>query len=186
MFGGTRKANWGLIITVLALHIALSVWINLYGFRAGLLDVWLFGGLINSTLVANVLLLAVVVVGLLFGLGRLRPRDVGLYRQQLTTALLGGLITWAISQVVAVVAALYSGSVSANPLWHDEGGAAIAGYLIGQLFGNALYEEIVFRGFLFVQLSLHFGSRTLHRSGFVWALVVSQAIFALSHVPNRM
>jgi len=58
------------------------------------------------------------------------------------------------------------------------------GYLIGQLFGNALYEEIVFRGFLFVQLLLHFNRPVRRRFSFAAALVISQVIFALSHVPN--
>lgn len=60
----------------------------------------------------------------------------------------------------------------------------MAGSLTGELFGNALYEEVVFRGFLFVQLSLYFGSRLHKWVGFVCALVVSQAVFALQHVPN--
>lgn len=187
MFEGTKKASWELIVAVLIVHTVLTVWINLYGFRAGLLDVWLFGGLINSTLAANLLLLAVVVVGLLFGLGRLRLGDVGLYRRQIATALLGGLVVWTIFQLVALVMALMSGTMSINSLWRDEGSAAAAGYLVAQLFGNSLYEEIVFRGFLFVQLLLHFSSRFSRRwVSLTSALVLSQAIFALSHVPNRL
>ena len=143
----------------------------------------MFDGLINSTLVANLLLLTVVVVGLLFGLGQLRPSDVGLYRQQIAPALLGGVIFWAGLQLVAFLVTLVSGSLAVNPLWHDEGGAAAVGYLIEQLFGNAFYEEIVFRGFLFVQLLLRFNRKWV---SFTLALVVSQAVFALTHLPNRI
>ncbi len=171
---------------MLVVYVALSIWINLYGFRAGLLDVELFGGLINSTLVANLLLLAVVVVGLLFGLGRLRPSDVGLYRQQIVPALLGGMTIWVGFQLVALVVALISGSVAMSSLWRGEGNAAIAGQLISELFGNSLVEEIVFRGFFFVQLLLRFGRFSRKWVGLTLALVVSQAVFALLHIPNRL
>ena len=186
MLGTTKKASWWLIGVVLFVDIALKIWINLYGFRGGLLDVKLFSGLINSTLVANLLLLAVVVVGLLFGLGRLRPSDVGVYQRQILPALLGGVIFWAGLQLVAFLVTLVSGSLAVNPLWHDEGGAAAVGYLIEQLFGNAFYEEIVFRGFLFVQLLLCFNRLARKWVGFTLALVVSQAVFALMHLPNRI
>ncbi len=182
----TKKATWWLIGLVLIVYVALSIWINLYGFRLGLLDVELFDGLINETLVANLLLLAIIVVGLLFSLGQLRPRDVGLYRQQIVPALLGGVVFWICLQLVALLAALVSGSLAVNPLWYDEGGVVMAGYLISELFGNSLYEEIVFRGFFFVQLLLCFNRLPRKWLGFTLALVISQAVFALMHLPNRI
>lgn len=182
----TKKTKGWLISLVLIVHVALSIWINLYGFRAGLLDVRLFDGLINETLVANLLLLAIVVVSLLFGLGRLRPSDVGLHRQQIVPALLGGVIFWVGLQLVALVTALVSGSLAVNPLWHDKNGAAVAGTLISEIFGNSLYEEIVFRGLLFVQLLLYFSRFPRKWLGFTLALALSQAVFALTHLPNRI
>ena len=151
-----------------------------------MLDVELLGGLIDPTLIAGLLSIAVLVVGLLFGLGRLRPSDVGLYQRQVLPALLIGFIIWVILQLVAFLVTLVSGSLAANPLWHDEGGAAAVGYLIEQLFGNAFYEEIVFRGFLFVQLLLRFNRLARKWVGFTLALVASQAVFALMHLPNRI
>lgn len=181
-----KKTNGWFIGLVLVVYAALSIWINLYGFRAGLLDVELFNGLINSTLVANFLLLVVVVIGLLFGLGRLRPSDVGLYRRQIVPALLTGVVIWVIFQLVALIAAFFSGSVSINSLWRDEGGAAVAGRLIGQLLGNALVEEIVFRGFLFSQLLLRFDRLPRRWISLTLTLVISQSVFALLHIPNRV
>jgi len=105
-FEESKKVGWGLIVAVLTVGIALSVWINLYGFREGLLDVWLFDGLINATLAANLLSVAVVVIGLLSGVGRLCFKDVGLHRRQIATALLGGLTVWSTLQPSALAVAL--------------------------------------------------------------------------------
>jgi membrane protease YdiL (CAAX protease family) len=59
----------------------------------------------------------------------------------------------------------------------------MVGLLIAQLFGNALYEEILFRAVLLDQLALKLQDR---RVGFPLALVGSQTGFALLHVPNRL
>lgn len=53
------------------------------------------------------------------------------------------------------------------------------------MFGNALLEEIVFRGFLFVQLFLLCGKIKHHPFRVTAAMLISQTIFALMHVPNR-
>jgi membrane protease YdiL (CAAX protease family) len=66
--------------------------------------------------------------------------------------------------------------------------AATFGELFGQLFGNALYEEVLFRGVLLVQMVLWLApssGRVERRS--LWAgLLGSQAVFALQHIPNRL
>jgi membrane protease YdiL (CAAX protease family) len=57
------------------------------------------------------------------------------------------------------------------------------GLLAAQLFGNALYEEILFRAVLLDQLVLKLRDC---QWGFLLALVGSQTIFAVLHVPNRL
>ncbi len=65
---------------------------------------------------------------------------------------------------------------------------AVLGGLIGQLGGNALYEEIAYRGFLFPQVWARLAARWPARPGraLVAALLGSQALFALRHVPIRI
>ncbi len=72
--------------------------------------------------------------------------------------------------------------------WAEVGTLTLVGMLISQLFGNALAEEIVFRGFLLSQLYIKFrGDRTSARGGaLVKALILSQAIFSLMHLPIRL
>lgn len=70
-----------------------------------------------------------------------------------------------------------------NPSWAEVGVGAILGLLVAQLFGNALYEGVLFRAVLLNQLVLKLRDR---RWGFPLALVGSRTIFALLHVPNRL
>jgi membrane protease YdiL (CAAX protease family) len=60
------------------------------------------------------------------------------------------------------------------------------GALLAQLFGNALAEETIYRGFLLPQtwlklpIAQHPGWRLL------LTVLISQGVFALSHIPNRI
>jgi hypothetical protein len=76
---------------------------------------------------------------------------------------------------------LARGWTDVNVLWK-------AGELTNQLLGNALNEEIVFRGFLLTQLVLLLRARWPQqpRAAFVVALVIVSAIFAVLHVPTRL
>lgn len=58
-------------------------------------------------------------------------------------------------------------------------------FLAAQLFGNALYEEVAFRGFLLPQFFRRF-RRLGPAAAFVLAPLLSQLLFALAHVPNRL
>lgn len=63
------------------------------------------------------------------------------------------------------------------------------GGFVGQVFGNALYEETVYRGFLLPQFAKKFTplSRSESpRTAFLLALLISQTVFTLVHVPGRL
>jgi hypothetical protein len=91
---------------------------------------------------------------------------------------------WAAIQVLgAAVAYVQTGTVALDPLWSTAGVGAVLGLLVAQLFGNALFEEVLYRAVLLDQLVLKLRDR---RRGFLLALVGSQAVFSLLHVPNRL
>jgi membrane protease YdiL (CAAX protease family) len=74
-----------------------------------------------------------------------------------------------------------------NPDWTIYGAGFMIGLLLTQILGNALFEEIAYRGFLFPQLYLRLTSlRERPWKRFALALLISQAAFALSHIPNRI
>lgn len=137
-----------------------------------------------NTLTANLVGLALLVVGMLFVSARLKPGDVGLRARDIGSGLSFAVAYFGLSQVALLAFASLNGMEVVN-LWVRAGAAAIAYLLLAQLVGNALYEEIAFRGFLLPQLFLKF-RRVGVAAAFVLAPIASQALFALAHVPNRL
>ena len=62
----------------------------------------------------------------------------------------------------------------------------LTGNIIGQLFGNSLLEEMIFRGILLIQFYLIFIRRHSNKLSFFFSIIVSTIIFALLHIPNRL
>ncbi len=146
-------------------------------------------GLINRTLLANAAALLLVVGLVIMRLGGMRARDLGLVPSKLGVAALCTVALWLVVQATEVVIEFaVHGQVALDPTWSRYGVLPVFGVLIGQLFGNALYEEIVYRGFLFAQLVVHFRNRwgSQGRRAVVVALVVSQGLFAVRHIPIRL
>ncbi len=133
--------------------------------------------------------LIVIVGGLYFGVARLRPRDVGLRRSTFLPGLAWTLVAWLTIQVIAGAADLLAfGHLTLNATWRVYSVVAVLGiFLFDQLLGNSLFEEIVWRGFLLPQLALKF-ERRMRRPAVRWtaAILVSQALFALYHIPIQI
>jgi hypothetical protein len=186
-----RLVSWRLLGAVLAVEVLLTIFINLVLFRSAWAATTVFGpvraatgGLVTATLLVNLLDVAVVVAGLLIIVGGLGWKDLGLDRSELPVAIGVTIGLWVALQAFAAgISLAQTGTVRINPSWDEVGVGAILGLLVAQLFGNALYEEILFRGVLLDQLVLKLQDR---RWGFPLALVGSQTIFALLHVPNRL
>ena len=146
------------------------------------------GGILTGTLVVGLGMILLLIYGVCLRLGRLRPYDIGWIPAHLRSGIIFTLTLWAAAQVVHLSAGLAAqGSIALAPSVESQGFGVLLGILIGQLFGNALFEELAYRGFLFPQLYLR-----IHGSGerpwmrFVITLLISQALFALVHIPNRL
>jgi membrane protease YdiL (CAAX protease family) len=98
------------------------------------------------------------------------------------------VVLWGVAQIIHLVAGLLTrGEITLNPDWAIYGTGFMIGLVLTQVFGNALFEEIAYRGFLFPQLYLRLTSlRARPWNRFLVALLISQAAFALSHIPNRI
>lgn len=178
-----RPASPLVIVAMLAAYAtwAMLLWVWLFPSRVPAIVVHATHGLVGPTLLASGIGVAIA-FAILCGMGRLRARDLGLSRRGVVVGVIATAGCWAIAQLVLVVAALVGGDgVVASPALARDNGSE----LLGQLFGNAFHEEVVMRGFLFVQLVLIARRFTTPRTAWVAGALVAAMVFAVSHVPNR-
>src|SRR5690606_32476700 len=188
MFAHTRPVSWTFIALFLVVQIVFSLVTNFVIFASDVFDpiIKATQGLINITLIANLIGL-VLIPGILFLLvARLRPANLGLLPEKVGSGVLVTLLIWGLAQVFGLIAALtLTGEAQISSHWSQSGTPFVLGLLAGQLFGNALLEEIEFRGFLLPQLyhRLRIDDR---RRKLALAILLSTLIFTLLHLPNRI
>ncbi|HEY4561262.1 MAG TPA: CPBP family intramembrane glutamic endopeptidase [Lysobacter sp.] len=140
------------------------------------------GGWLSVTLIASTGI-GLVQLAIVFGPGRQSARDVGWHTRAIATALAGTATLWALMHAGTLAWAFASGTaVSPAPGWAEGAGIAL-GPLIAQLLGTALMEETAFRGYLWPQLVLRLRAVASARVAAIAGLLLSQAVFALLHVP---
>jgi uncharacterized protein len=178
----TRAPFWIIGLTIAAQFVLDALW-NLVVFPHRWLRPLSYAtdGLLNVTFWANIIMLLAVVGGVIFMLGHLKPRNVGLRLEDVRAGTLFTGILWASVNLFVAAGVLVKGaSLALDSEWSKP--LENAGLFVGQIFGNALYEEIVYRGFLTVQIFLLL--QKLGRNiAMVLAVVLVQAIFASIHVP---
>jgi membrane protease YdiL (CAAX protease family) len=134
-------------------------------------------GIVGGTLVASLDTLAIVLV-LAWRLAGLVPRHLGLDLIAVARGIAFVAAVWFGAQLICAGAAVAAG---------DEvcAGTLDIASLVAQMFGNALNEEVFWRGFLGIQLVLL--ARRFGAGRWAWplALVASQVAFAVSHIPQR-
>ncbi|MEK5253393.1 CPBP family intramembrane glutamic endopeptidase [Paenibacillus sp. FSL F4-0125] len=122
-------------------------------------------------------------------IAKLSPSDIGLRKNKLLAGLIGTLLFWlAINIVDLGMTLLTHSSLTFNNDIFTNSNVVFGGFL-GQIFGNALLEEVLFRGFLLVQIYLLLNKVKKvknNTSRIVYAMLISQSIFAAIHIPNRI
>ncbi len=146
-------------------------------------------GILHPTLLGGVIVIAVQGVIILILIGKFRPSEIGLEASKLPSALLAVLIIWTVLQLTSAVLSVIAGTgPEVRDVWTSGKASFEIGKLVAQLGGNALAEEITFRGFLLGQC-LILTRRWIGGSGrknAVVATLACSALFALSHIPNRL
>jgi len=139
--------------------------------------------LITPTLIGGGLFFLVTLVGLVT-IGKLRPRDLGWQRSKVGAGLVATVGVWAAFQLIELAAALASGATpQLSSAWTAAGWATAVGTFLGLILGIAPGEETFFRGFLLPQVRMKF-AHIKTTSAVVLAVLVSQLLFALYHLPN--
>jgi uncharacterized protein len=139
--------------------------------------------LITPTLIGAGLFFVVTTLALL-ATGKLHPNDLGWKRSTLARGLALTVGLWIAFQLVELAAALATGAAPRlSPDATAAGWATAVGTLLGLLLGLAPGEETFFRGFLLPALRAKFAHMKT-TSAVVVAILVSQLLFALYHLPN--
>ncbi|MCR9245030.1 MAG: CPBP family intramembrane metalloprotease [bacterium] len=121
---------------------------------------------------------------LVFRLAGLRFADIGWCRRDLGMGALMTLVVWVAIHIVAVIVNWSELTLFGELL---EAPQLTIGRLFGQLLGNALYEETIYRGFCMTQFLLLLLARGHGQFKAVsLAALGSAAMFALPHIPNRL
>lgn len=182
------KARLGTINWFLLIYVLLSLLINLVVFRFS----WLgplaraTGGIIQPTLVVNVFIIVVCVYGVLHVSGGIWIKGITGGANAAKQAIFYTFVLWIMAQLVSFTWSALVGEISLNPIWSQGGPAIVLGALIAQLAGNAMFEEIAFRGLLLPQVYLRLSYRMHRWLRVLLAVILSQVVFALIHIPNRI
>ena len=134
----------------------------------------------NPTLFSALLIIVLACV-IIFGWARLRPREVGLSTRGLVVGAMTMVGCWLVAQLLLVAAAAFAG----DPLVPAGRVGERFTEVIAQALGTAPNEELVFRGFLFVQLVLIARRFTTVRAAWSIGALAAAIIFALGHLPQR-
>jgi len=187
--GSNKRLSISVLGLAMAVHVALTLVFVFILFPSGVSKLLVAStyGLVTATLLANLILLAAVVGIVLSFLGGLRLPDFGLCSRDLPIALVLTISVWiVVNMIEGAWQFAANGAVSWGGAWQRLGVTAAIGALVAQLFGNALYEEIFFRGVLLRQVYWRLGPETTHLQKFqklAIALAISQSLFALIHLP---
>ena len=182
--GNVKEISWKVLLTYLLVSAGMVSLVNLVLFPSNLFTPMARAteGLIDSTLQANLLNIAVFCL-FVFAWGKLRPSDVGLKWDKLGQAVALTALLWMLTQGVVLLLNWINGDIHLDPAWAERGVTPMLGALLGQLLGNALFEEVQYRGFYLSQFYLKIKSK---RGRLARAILAMLGLFILSHIPNRI
>jgi membrane protease YdiL (CAAX protease family) len=186
-----RETTWRVLALTMLAVLGASLLVNFVAVQPAVREVLseierTTVGLVQVPLVAAPLYFAIVGT-IVFGVGRLRWSDVGWRRSAIAPGLLVTFAFWIAMQCgLAVWVMLFGEQLAFNRAWTTLGIAWFTGQLLGQLLGNALLEEMVFRGFFLPQFYLKASARLRPIAALALALFASQVPFAMTHIPHRL
>ncbi len=191
MFPVRRQASWWLIALVIGVEAAcVAGWARLLArpsatdMLGAVLDA--SHGLIGPSLLFGLVPLLLVVFLTMFAVGGMPADAVGWIGRKVGPAFLVGIVLWVALQIVLVVVALLGGhGLTLTPAWSARGFGYLFGGVLGQLFGIALHDETVYRGFLFPQLAAKLARLGRARALLLGALG-SQLVYALAQLANLL
>lgn len=180
-----KVSNFKLVLTILGIPIALiPVWLmttfakNLY--------FWIpnhTAQLITPTLILYLLLYFVFIYLILIKNCKLSFKEIGLEKKKLKAGILVSIFLFFLLQIYGVLYSFLAfKKLTVNEVFIQW--TVVVGYYIELVLGVALFEEVIFRGFLIPQIFIRLKSNK--NSRMVITLVISQILFSVVHIPVRI
>ena len=183
-----QEASWRRILIV-CVSCAIIDWacVNILSGRIAGIELATYG-LVQSTLVFSGLTLLVVVPPMFLPPYQLQTKAVGLRASHVPLGIAITIGAWTLLQLTLAITDLRLGgrTVPIAAAWHSDRWTWEIGSFTSQIFGNALVEELIFRGYLLPQFYLKLGGKKdqITWRPLVGAVVVSQFCDTLAHIPN--
>ena len=190
----TPQVGLWLLILVIAVKFSLTAVFNYTVFSVPPNQTPVFGpimrvtdGLVTSQLLVGLFQLVVIIGGLVWLIDGLHPVHVGLDWDDIQAGIIVTGVVWIVIQFVGLIVSGITGPVTFSPLWEAIGSRGMLSNLLAEVFGTAPMEEAIYRG-LFLTQGYLLARRFLddRRLNLFLAIVGSQALFALAHVPTRL
>ena len=141
------------------------------------------GGLITAITLAGLLSWIVLIGGGMLWAGRLRLDDVGLSVDRLRDAWPVLLGLWLVVQMGHAALGTAAGELVLVASSAPQTLPQALGLRIQAVVGSGLLEEVLYRGFLLVQLFAWLRGRMDRETALTWAVVLSSVYFGLNHIP---
>jgi len=137
--------------------------------------------LLQPTLLAGAIGIFCIYI-IVFLLGKYDSKSIYFTKEKIQTAILPLILIWFTSNLISLLFLYFdTGRISFTGNFNIS-----LGKFLGQIFGNAPFEEIVFRGVFFLQFYLLLKVKTTNKKAIMLAVVFSALFFAVVHIPNRL
>ncbi len=186
-FKNIHTTSWFVVLLSPVIYVGIIILSFAYLTVPAITLAELSSGLIYPTLIISLPLLVIVIGLFIIFIGKIRFQDLGIQKGKLSEAVAVTLGVWIFLQLVLMLTSvIYGKGISLDDSWYDPGVMVVIGMFASQLLGNALSEEIMFRGFLFPQLYLKikFSKQSGKKKRLIISILVSQLCFALMHILN--
>ncbi|HBS87556.1 MAG: hypothetical protein A2W91_00180 [Bacteroidetes bacterium GWF2_38_335] len=177
-----KKIDLRILLLISLLIIFYSIIIN-YLIKINFFEPLIIGTyyLIQPELISGLIWIVIFSI-LIFYVGKLKIKDLLLDRKRIKLGLKWTLILWIITNLFSIIYLI----ITKDELKITDSINVSIGEFIGQLFGNAALEEMLFRGLFFIQFYLLFGQKVNNKFAIILAILVSQVFWSVVHIPNRL
>ncbi|MBS9773559.1 MAG: CPBP family intramembrane metalloprotease [Tenacibaculum sp.] len=176
-----KISNKVLLLIICLIPINAFLWNYLFTNKSFISITEKSNGFITPTLIAGISSVLLFLI-ISMKLGRIKLKDFLLNTNKIKTGLFWALILWVLLNLSSAIFSFFqNGSITFSDKLNYKFGSFSA-----QFLGSALAEELVYRGIILTQIYLILKIKFNNKLSIFGALILSQLLFSLSHLPNRI